>query len=52
MNRSVWGRVLVALLVLILDLVVFILPLGALFIAYVLIARPRAVKEWMDRLYA
>lgn len=45
------GRIFLGLLILLIDGVVFVLPLGAFFIAYVILARPRWVKEWVDRLY-
>lgn len=51
MGNSLGGRLLLALLILVADGLLFIVPLGALFIAYVMITRPRWVKEWIDRLY-
>lgn len=48
---SFWSRLLLALSVVLIDILVFILPLTAFFFAYVIIARPRWFKEWVDRLY-
>ncbi len=47
-----WARFLLALLILTVDAVIFIIPLAACFLAYVIVARPPRVKEWVDRLYA
>ena len=52
MLNSFWGRLLLAFVIFLTDTLIFVLPLGALFIAYVLLARPRWVKDWLDRLYA
>lgn len=51
MGTPLWGRLLLAFSILAIDALVFMLPLGAFFIAYVILARPRLVKEWVDRLY-
>jgi hypothetical protein len=45
-ERLVW-----ALLILIADSVAFALPLAAIVLAYVLVARPRWFWDWMERLY-
>ncbi len=44
-------RILLAILILLVDFVIFFLPVLALFAAYVLIARPPWFKTWVDRLY-
>ena len=44
-------RWLLAIAVVLVDLLIFALPLTGLAIAWVLIARPPQVREWMDRLY-
>lgn len=49
--HSFWGRLLLALLVLMTDALFFIVPLAALFLAYVIIARPSWFKEWVNQLY-
>lgn len=49
--HSFWGRLLLAILILVVDSLIFILPLGALFLAYVIIFRPPWFKEWIHRLY-
>ncbi|MBI4114966.1 MAG: hypothetical protein HY447_00145 [Candidatus Omnitrophica bacterium] len=44
-------RILLAFLILVVDLAFFAIPLGALFISYVMIWRPPWFKEWISRLY-
>jgi hypothetical protein len=45
-ERLIW-----ALLIVVVDAVAFAVPLAALLIAYVLLARPAWFREWMGRLY-
>ena len=45
-DRLVW-----ALVIVIVDTAVFAIPLAALILAYVLIARPRWFREWVEKLY-
>jgi hypothetical protein len=45
-ERLVW-----ALLIVMLDTAAFALPLAALLLAYVLLARPPWFREWVERLY-
>lgn len=45
-ERLIW-----ALLILVVDSVAFALPLAALVLAYVLVARPRWFWHWVQRLY-
>lgn len=45
-DRAVW-----ALLIVIADTVAFAIPLAALFLAYVLLVRPRWFRDWIERLY-
>ncbi len=44
--RLVW-----ALLIVIVDAAAFALPLAALVLAYVLLARPRWFRDWVEQLY-
>lgn len=44
-------RWLLAAVLILLDLLVFVLPLTGLFAAYLLIARPAWFREWIDTLY-
>jgi hypothetical protein len=44
-------RVTLAVLILILDVAVFVVPVTGLLAAWVLLARPPWFKEWVDRLY-
>jgi len=46
------NRILLAITIILVDLVVFVIPLTALFAAYVLIARPASFRDFMNRLYA
>lgn len=48
---SVQKRWLLALAVVLLDLVAVVVPLAALFIAYVLIERPPEIARWIQNLY-
>lgn len=45
-------RIIWALGILLLDFVIFFLPLASLFIAYILIQRPAWFKRFTERLYA
>jgi hypothetical protein len=45
-------RALLAVLIVVLDVVVFVVPVTGLLAAWVLLARPAWFKEWVDRLYA
>jgi len=45
-------RVVLALALIAVDLVAVALPLTAFGLAYVIIARPRWFKQWVERLYA
>lgn len=44
-------RLLLALLIVVVDTAVFAVPLVALLLAYVLLARPGWFRDWVDRLY-
>jgi len=44
-------RLLVAILIVVVDLAVVIVPLAAVFIAYVLLVRPPKFRAWVLRLY-
>lgn len=45
-DRLVW-----ALLLVIVDTAAFAVPLAALLLAYVLLARPRWFRDWVEQLY-
>lgn len=45
------SRIVTALAILIADLVTIGLPLAAVFLAYVLLARPKWVKRFVEELY-
>lgn len=45
------SRIVIALAILIADLVTVAVPLGAFFLAYVLLARPKWVKRFVEELY-
>jgi hypothetical protein len=44
-------RIFWACLIFIIDLLVPIIPLTAIFVAYCLITRPAYVKAWIDKIY-
>ena len=44
-------RLLWAIGIVVLDLLVFALPLTALFIAYVILKRPPWFKDWVEKFY-
>jgi hypothetical protein len=44
-------RLVLALLIVVVDTAAFALPLAALLLAYVLLARPDWFRDWVDRLY-
>jgi hypothetical protein len=48
MSRT--NRILIAVGIILLDLVVFFLPLSALFLAYVVLYNPPWVKDFLERL--
>lgn len=45
-------RVVLAVLIVVLDVAVFVVPVTGLLAAWVLLARPAWFKDWVDRLYA
>jgi hypothetical protein len=45
-------RVGLAVLILVLDVAVFVVPVTGLVVAWVLLARPPWFREWVHRLYA
>ncbi len=45
-------RVFIAAAVVLVDLVLFALPLTGLLAAYLILARPPWFRQWVDRLYA
>jgi hypothetical protein len=44
-------RVLLAIAIVLVDIVLFALPITGFFAAYVLLARPPWILDWMNRLY-
>jgi hypothetical protein len=45
-------RVVLAVLIVVLDVAVFVIPVTGLLAAWVLLARPAWFRDWVDRLYA
>jgi len=45
-------RLLLALAILVVDAVAFVIPLGALFLAYVILSNPPWFRDFLDRLDA
>ena len=45
-------RVALAVLIVVLDVAVFVLPVTGLVAAWVLLARPPWFREWVERLYS
>ncbi len=45
-------RAALAVLIVILDVAIFVVPITGLFAAWVLLARPPWFRAWVDRLYA
>jgi hypothetical protein len=50
-TMELWKRLALAILVVLVDLIVFAVPLTALAIAYVLLARPPRFVAWVRHLY-
>ncbi len=44
-------RIALAVLIVVLDVAVFVIPVTGLVAAWVLLARPPWFREWVDRLY-
>lgn len=44
-------RLVLALLIVVVDTAAFVVPLAALLLAYVLLARPAWFRDWVDGLY-
>jgi hypothetical protein len=44
-------RLVLALLIVVVDTAAFAVPLAALLLAYVLLARPAWFRDWVERLY-
>jgi len=47
-----YKRVLIAVAILLIDIVIFIVPLIAAFAAYIIVMRPPWFKKWIDQLYS
>ena len=45
-------RVLLAVVVILIDLAIFVVPLTGLFAAYLVLFRPPWFRAWVERLYA
>jgi len=48
---STGERVTLAVAIVLIDVLVFVVPVTGLFAAWVLLARPPWFREWVDRLY-
>jgi hypothetical protein len=48
---SLGERVTLAIVIVVLDVAVFVVPVTGLLAAWVLLARPPWFKEWVERLY-
>ena len=48
---SISGRVALAVVIVVLDVAVFVVPVTGLLAAWCLLARPPWFREWVDRLY-
>lgn len=44
-------RIMLVVVILLADMLIFMLPLSALFAAYILLARPLWFREWILRMY-
>ncbi|MBK1646878.1 hypothetical protein CKO25_20065 [Thiocapsa imhoffii] len=44
-------RLVLAVLIVVVDTAAFVVPLAALLLAYLLLARPAWFRDWVDRLY-
>lgn len=44
-------RLVPALLIVVIDTAVFAVPLASVLLAYILLAHPAWVRDWVDRLY-
>ncbi|MFB1490319.1 MULTISPECIES: hypothetical protein [unclassified Thiocapsa] len=44
-------RLILALLIVLVDTAAFAVPLAAMLLAYILLARPAWFRDWVDRLY-
>jgi len=45
------ARLILALVIFLADFVIFVIPLSALFAAYIILARPPWFKDWVLKLY-
>ena len=45
-------RIVLAVVIVVLDVAVFVVPITGLLAAWVLLARPPWFRQWVDRLYA
>lgn len=48
---TLWGRILLAVILLVVDFAVFFFPIGAVFIVVVVLFRPKWVKNVVQTLY-
>lgn len=44
-------RVLISAIIVLVEMMIFFLPLSAFFAVYVLLARPRWFRDWINELY-
>ncbi|MDH3638752.1 MAG: hypothetical protein OES09_09850 [Gammaproteobacteria bacterium] len=49
--NSLSGRLILAIGIVLVDLLVFVIPITGLFVAYILLARPPWFRYWVDNLY-
>ena len=49
MNQT--NRLILAFGIILVDAVVFVLPLASLFMAYILLSRPSWFKQWVNQIY-
>ena len=45
-------RLIFAVAIVVIDALLFVIPVAGLFVAYVIVARPPWVREWLEALYA
>jgi len=45
------NRILLVVILLLVDLLIFMLPVSALFASYVILARPPWFRDWVNELY-
>lgn len=51
-DQAVTERLIFAVAIVVIDALLFVIPVAGLFVAYVIVARPPWVREWLEALYA